>query len=246
MGDVCMRMHSCISHFYFSNSLIGVCVCLCVVIIKFYPSMFYRPEHAGWSKTQVARNFLTDINPSVRFRSFNYDLCVRYDDFLTSLRRGSLDENAPVDLLVCCVDNRAARLAVNEACHELNIPWICAILDSTSLKGSIQVVVPGRTACMQCASDQLEPIESPDTMNISLPSSHAVFAGMLSNLCLKSVTCVLHFKDYKLLIFLSYKTNFFFSFYFFFFLLYSLTFLSIQTLVDVWVHEQPDSQSFVG
>ncbi len=146
--------------------------------------MFFTPEHTGWSKTQVARTFLAGINPDVRFRAFNYDITTRFEDFVSALRRGNADESGPVNLVVCCVDNRTARLIVNEACHEINLPWICASVDSTtSLSGQIRYIKPGQNACMQCT----ETVETQrdDDVHANLPSSNSVIAGFTATTCLK-------------------------------------------------------------
>ena len=42
-----------------------------------------------------------------------------YDDFLAQIRTGGRD-GGPVDLVLSCVDNYAARMTINTACNELN------------------------------------------------------------------------------------------------------------------------------
>jgi len=145
-------------------------------------NLFFAPEHHAWSKTQVCRTALANANPDVRFRSFNYDISTRYDDFITSLRRGNLDESGPLDLVICCVDNKQARLAVNEACHELGIPWICVQMDTTCLSGQVRYIAPGRTACVQCVGEKSEKAPS---VHANLPSTHAVLAGLAGTMAMQ-------------------------------------------------------------
>ena len=62
--------------------------------------MFFRSQMVGWSKTQAAENFLTDVNADVEINAFSYDVCLRFEDFVSSLRRGG---NDPVDLVRSCM-----------------------------------------------------------------------------------------------------------------------------------------------
>jgi molybdopterin/thiamine biosynthesis adenylyltransferase len=44
-----------------------------------------------------------------------------------------------VDLVLCCVDNHTARMAVNRASLETGLPWIESGVSETAMSGHIQV-----------------------------------------------------------------------------------------------------------
>lgn len=60
--------------------------------------------------------------------------------------RGSLSGGA-VDLVLSCVDNFEARMAINAACNELNLSWFESGVSENAVSGHIQFIVPGHTAC---------------------------------------------------------------------------------------------------
>ena len=91
---------------------------------------------------------------------------------LHRLKVGSVDGTRPVDLVLSCVDNYEARLAINQvcwdgswppagglstdvclvmrtpqACLELDQTWIESGVSEDAVSGHIQLVVPGETAC---------------------------------------------------------------------------------------------------
>lgn len=88
--------------------------------------MFFRPEHTGLSKVEASRHTLEEINPDVKFETYNYNITSveHFDHFLDRIRHGSLDGKRPVDVVLSCVDNYEARMTVNQACNELDQPWM--------------------------------------------------------------------------------------------------------------------------
>lgn len=56
-------------------------------------------------------------------------------------------KNGPVDLVLSCVDNFEARMAINTACNELNQKWFESGVSENAVSGHIQFIVPGETAC---------------------------------------------------------------------------------------------------
>ena len=53
----------------------------------------------------------------------------------------------PVDLLLSCVDNYEARMAINTACNELSQTWFESGVAENAVSGHIQLIIPGVTAC---------------------------------------------------------------------------------------------------
>mmetsp|Transcript_10293 Transcript_10293/g.20747 ORF Transcript_10293/g.20747 Transcript_10293/m.20747 type:complete len:458 (-) Transcript_10293:344-1717(-) len=115
--------------------------------------LFFRPEHSGLSKVDAARRTLEQINPDVEFEAFNYDITSteKFEHFLDRIRRGSLDSERPVDLVLSCVDNYGARQAINTACNELGQTWIESGVSEDAVSGHIQLMKPGVLACFACA-----------------------------------------------------------------------------------------------
>ena len=60
------------------------------------------------------------------------------------------DGKSPVDLILSCVDNYAARTAINQACNELDMVWMESGVSEDAVSGHIQTLIPGRTACFEC------------------------------------------------------------------------------------------------
>lgn len=102
-------------------------------------SVLFRPEDGGKSKAEVAAARVRALNPDLQVIAFNGD--VTQELGLGVYRR--------VDVVISCLDNRAARVAVNAACFNVQKPWIDGALDV--LDGLIQVFVPPDGACYECA-----------------------------------------------------------------------------------------------
>ena len=66
------------------------------------------------------------------------------------ISKGSLTKER-VDLVLACVDNYAARMAINSACNELSQIWFESGVSEDAVSGHIQLVIPGETACFACA-----------------------------------------------------------------------------------------------
>nr|CAG4635493.1 EOG090X07G2 [Artemia franciscana] len=65
---------------------------------------------------------------------------------LPVLLLGSLT-SGPVDLVLSCVDNFEARMAINTACNELGQTWFESGVSENAVSGHIQFICPGETAC---------------------------------------------------------------------------------------------------
>jgi molybdopterin/thiamine biosynthesis adenylyltransferase len=61
-------------------------------------------------------------------------------------RIGSLTSGS-VDLVLSCVDNFEARMAINTACNELGQTWFESGVSENAVSGHIQYICPGETAC---------------------------------------------------------------------------------------------------
>ena len=52
-----------------------------------------------------------------------------------------------MDLVLSCVDNFEARMAINQACNELGQVWMESGVSENAVSGHIQLVKPGELAC---------------------------------------------------------------------------------------------------
>ena len=158
--------------------------------------LFFRPEQQGMSKVEAARATLSGINPDVDIvpHPYNVGLAEKYDDFLRELSTSGIVATGstakPVDLLLCCVDNFAARMVVNQACLELALPWMESGVEENALAGHIQLLLPGVTPCYQCCPPLVVATGQPEAKRVgvcaaSLPTTMGIVAGFLAQNALK-------------------------------------------------------------
>eukprot|EP00300_Choanocystis_sp_HF-7_P028058 c33417_g1_i1.p1 GENE.c33417_g1_i1~~c33417_g1_i1.p1 ORF type:complete len:404 (-),score=87.54 c33417_g1_i1:207-1388(-) len=155
--------------------------------------LFFQPKQAGMTKTDAAVQTLTDINPDVQFESYNYDITsvANFDHFMDRLKAGSLS-GGPVDLVLSCVDNFQARMAINQACAELGQRWMESGVSEDAVSGHVQFCIPGETACYGCApplivaraGDERE-LKREGVCAASLPTTMGLVAALLVQNVLK-------------------------------------------------------------
>ncbi len=155
--------------------------------------LFFRPEHSGMSKVEAAEKTLIDINPDVEFEVFNYNITTidNFDHFVSKIKTGGID-GKPVDLVLSCVDNYEARMAVNTACNELGKTWIESGVSENAVSGHIQFIIPGETACFACAPPLVvasnideKTLKREGVCAASLPTTMGIVAGFLVQNTLK-------------------------------------------------------------
>ncbi|KAG5230326.1 thiF family protein [Salix suchowensis] len=164
--------------------------------------LFFRPEQVGMTKTDAASQTLSDINPDVVLESFTMNITTvqGFETFMSSLRNKSFrpnKEGSGVDLVLSCVDNYEARMAVNQACNELNQTWMESGVSEDAVSGHIQLLIPGETACFACAPPLVvasgvdeRTLKREGVCAASLPTTMGVVAGLLVQNTLK---LLLHF-----------------------------------------------------
>ncbi|KAF2311479.1 hypothetical protein GH714_024182 [Hevea brasiliensis] len=114
--------------------------------------LLYDYDKVGMTKTDAAVQTLSDINPDVVLESYTLNITTvhGFETFISSLKNKSFhptEEGSGVDLVLSCVDNYEARMAVNQACNELNQTW----MESDAVSGHRRLLIPGETACFACA-----------------------------------------------------------------------------------------------
>lgn len=156
--------------------------------------LFFRPEQSGLSKVSAARDTLVGINPDVQIEHFNYDITSmdNFDHFLDRIAHGGIHNGEAVSLVLSCVDNFAARNAINAACNELNQVWMESGVSEDAVSGHIQLLAPGKLACFSCAPPLVvasdideKTLKREGVCAASLPTTMGIVAGMLVQNALK-------------------------------------------------------------
>src|SRR5574341_74993 len=101
-------------------------------------SVLFRESDNNRSKAEIAAARAKSINPQVHVQYKNADVTTQLG--LGILRR--------MDVIIGCLDNREARLAVNRFCYWVNRPWVDGAIQE--LLGLVRVFVPGQGACYEC------------------------------------------------------------------------------------------------
>jgi adenylyltransferase/sulfurtransferase len=107
-------------------------------------SILYKQDDEGKDKASIATERVRQINPDVRVQYLHGD--VIWDVGLGLFRR--------MDVIIGCVDNREARLFINQACWKVNKPWIDGGIDV--LNGVVSVFIPGQGACYECTLTEMD------------------------------------------------------------------------------------------
>lgn len=106
-------------------------------------SILYRMEHVGRYKADVAAEKAMEINPDVTAVSLKADVIT--DIGLGLFRR--------MDVVLGGLDNREARLAINQSCYKVNKPWIDGAIEV--LNGFARVFVPPGP-CYECTMTETD------------------------------------------------------------------------------------------
>jgi len=155
--------------------------------------LFFQPHQAGMTKTDAAAQTLSNINPDVVMEAHhcNITLSDEYDKFMDRVSHGGLD-GGRVDLVLSCVDNYAARMTINRVCNNLEQPWMESGVSENAVSGHIQLMLPGRTMCFECApplvvADGIDEktLKREGVCAASLPTTMGMTAGMLVQNVLK-------------------------------------------------------------
>jgi molybdopterin/thiamine biosynthesis adenylyltransferase/DNA-binding transcriptional regulator YhcF (GntR family) len=101
-------------------------------------SVLFRETDNNRSKAEIAAARAKAVNPSVHVQYLNGDITTKLG--LGIFRR--------MDVIIGCLDNREARLAVNRFCYWINKPWVDGAIQE--LLGLVRVFVPGQGACYEC------------------------------------------------------------------------------------------------
>jgi adenylyltransferase/sulfurtransferase len=101
-------------------------------------SVLFRDTDNNRSKAEVAAARAKALNPEIHVQYLNGDVTTQLG--LGVIRR--------MDVVIGCLDNREARLAINRFCYWMNKPWVDGAIQE--LLGLVRVFVPGQGACYEC------------------------------------------------------------------------------------------------
>jgi adenylyltransferase/sulfurtransferase len=101
-------------------------------------SVLFRESDNNRSKAEIAAARAKSVNPEIHVQYLNGDVTTELG--LGIIRR--------MDVVIGCLDNREARLAVNRFCYWMNKPWVDGAIQE--LLGLMRVFVPGQGACYEC------------------------------------------------------------------------------------------------
>ena len=155
--------------------------------------LFYTPEQIGMEKVQAAKQTLEKINKDVVIEAYSYNITSNehFDKFIERIEHGGLD-NQRISIILSCVDNYGARMAMNKACNKLNQIWMESGVSENAMSGHIQFIIPGETACFSCAPPLVvaeegneKKIKREGVCTASLPTTMGIIAGFLAQNFLK-------------------------------------------------------------
>ncbi len=105
-------------------------------------SILYREKDEGRNKAQVAAESVIEINPDCNVKWL--DANIIYDVGLGIFRLA--------DIVFGGLDNREARLSINQACWKMGVSWIDGSIEA--MFGTVKVFVPPDTACYECTMNE--------------------------------------------------------------------------------------------
>ncbi len=101
-------------------------------------SVLFRETDSGRKKSEVVAARAKELNPQTRIQYL-------HGDVTTELGLGIIRR---MDVMIGCLDNREARLAVNRFAYWMGKPWVDGAIQE--LLGLVRVFLPGQGACYEC------------------------------------------------------------------------------------------------
>lgn len=106
-------------------------------------SVLFREEDEGKYKAEVIAKRAKEINKDVNVKY--------YAGNIFNLGLGVFKE---MDLVICGLDNREARLFVNQSCRKINKVWIDGAIEV--LSGVARVFYPENSPCYECTMNEID------------------------------------------------------------------------------------------
>jgi molybdopterin/thiamine biosynthesis adenylyltransferase len=109
----------------------------------------------GRLKVEIQREWILDRNPVAK-------VTIRPEDIFTA--DSTHDDVLRSDLILCCVDTRAARLFANSLAIEHKKPCVTASVFRQGFGGEVYAYIPGYSGCFEC----MDKVSSQMGLNINL------------------------------------------------------------------------------
>lgn len=106
-------------------------------------SVMFRKEDEGRSKAEVI---------SIRAREINDEINIKY--FEGNIFHLGLGVFKNFDIIIGGLDNREARLFINQSCWKINKPWIDGAIEV--LSGVARMFIPPADACYECTMSEID------------------------------------------------------------------------------------------
>jgi adenylyltransferase/sulfurtransferase len=107
-------------------------------------SVLFRAEDMGKYKCEVAAQRAMEINPDIKAVGLIANV-------VSDIGLGLFKE---MDVVLGGLDNREARLHINQCCWKVNVPWIDGAIEV--LHGIARVFIPPDSACYECTMSELD------------------------------------------------------------------------------------------
>lgn len=107
-------------------------------------SVLFRAEDRGKYKCEVAAQRAMEINPDIKAVGLVANV-------VSDIGLGLFKE---MDVVLGGLDNREARLHINQCCWKVNVPWIDGAIEV--LHGIARVFIPPHSACYECTMSELD------------------------------------------------------------------------------------------
>ena len=104
--------------------------------------VFFRAEDEGRMKAEVLAERASDLNPDI-------EVLPLVGDVRLVAGIGLFQD---VDVVLGGLDNREARMYINQACWKTSTPWIDGAIEG--LMGLVRLFVPPETACYECTMSE--------------------------------------------------------------------------------------------
>jgi ubiquitin-like modifier-activating enzyme 5 len=106
--------------------------------------LIYKPSQVGKYKVEAIKEYLSEISQDVEIATYGYDITQGegYEAFSQELEK--------CNVVFGCVDTFGVRLFMNSKCVDKGKAFMDGGASLDGIRGSVQVVIPKKTACYRC------------------------------------------------------------------------------------------------
>lgn len=159
-------------------------------------SILFRKEDEGKSKAETVCRRAKEINDEISIKYFNGNVF--------ELGLGVFKN---MDIIICGLDNREARLFVNQSCWKVNRPWVDGAIET--LNGVARMFIPPDGICYECTMNETDykllnkrksclMLGLDDIQQGKIPTTPTV-SSVIAGLQVQEAFKYLHKKDFELL-----------------------------------------------